>query len=112
MLPELKINPRRMEAVARDPNIFATDLAEYLVKKGLPFRKAHGIVGRLVAECATKGLALNQVPLVDLKKRSSLFDAHVAHVFEVRRSLSQRRANGAPSPKNVVAQIKHWPAKL
>ena len=57
-------------------------------------------------------MALNQVPLAELKKRSSLFEVDVANVFDVRRSLSQRRAIGAPSPKNVSAQIKRWRAKL
>jgi argininosuccinate lyase len=47
MLPELKINRERMENAARDPNLFATDLADYLVKKGVPFREAHETVGKL-----------------------------------------------------------------
>src|SRR6266699_270887 len=112
MLPELKINRQRMEAAASDPNLFATDLAEYLVKKGIPFRKAHEIVGSLVAECARKGIALNRVSLAELKKRSVLFDVDVADVFDVRHSLSQRRAIGAPSHENVAAQIKRWRADL
>ncbi len=112
MLPELRINRERMEVATSDPNLFATDLAEYLVKKGMPFRGAHEIVGRLVADCVTTGMSLNQIPLVELKKRSPLFDADVADVFDVRHSLSQRRAIGAPSPKNVAAQIKRWQAKL
>ncbi len=49
---------------------------------------------------------------VELKKFSPLFDADVVAVFDVRRSLAQRRATGAPSPKNVAAQIKRWRAKL
>jgi argininosuccinate lyase len=110
MLSESKINRERMEAAATDPNLFATDLAEYLVKKGMTFRQAHKIVGGLVAECAAKELALNQVPLAELKKRSPLLD--VAQVFDVNRSLSQRRAIGAPSPQNVVKQIRRWRAKL
>jgi argininosuccinate lyase len=78
------------------------------VKKGVPFREAHEIVGRLVADCVTKEMSLNQIPLVDLKRRSPLFDVDVANVFDVRHSLSQRRVIGAPSPKNVAAQIKRW----
>jgi len=112
LLPELRINRERMEVATSDPNLFATDLTEYLVKKGMPFREAHEIVGRLVADCVTTGMSLNQIPLVELKKRSLLFDADVADVFDVRHSLSQRRAIGAPSPENVAAQIKRWQAKL
>jgi len=55
---------------------------------------------------------LNQVPLAELKKRSSLFDVDVANVFDVRRSLSQRRATGAPARANIVAQIKRWRKRL
>jgi argininosuccinate lyase len=106
MLPELKINHERMEAAANDPNLFATDLAEYLVKRGISFRKAHEIVRKLVADCATRGMTLNQVSLAELKKISPLFDSDVGDVFNVRRSLSQRRAIGAPSPENIAAQIK------
>jgi len=108
----LKVNRKRMQAAASDPNLFATDLAEYLVKKGIPLRKAHEIVGSLVAECARKGIALNRVSLAELKKRSVLFDVDVADVFDVRHSLSQRRAIGAPSHENVAAQIKRWRAYL
>ena len=106
MLPELKFNRQRMETAATDPNLFATDLAEYLVKKGMPFREAHEIVGKLVAECATNQVRLNETPLAELKKLSPLFDVDVANIFDVRRSLAARRAIGAPSPENIAAQIK------
>jgi argininosuccinate lyase len=112
MLPELKINRDRMETAASDPNLLATDLAEYLVKKGTPFREAHEIIGKLVAECATRRCLLNQVPLGEMKKLSPLFDVDVANVFDVRRSLSERRAIGAPSPENIAAQIKRWRSDL
>src|SRR5438093_3405124 len=112
MLPELKINRERMQAAASDPNLLATNLAEYLVKRGMPFRRAHTIIGSLVADCVIRGIALNQIPFAELKKRSSLFDVDVANIFDVRRSLSQRRAIGAPSSKTVAAQIKRWKAKL
>src|SRR3989440_4886849 len=106
MLPELKINRARLEAAANDPNLLATDLAEYLVRKGMPFREAHEIVGKLVADATDQGTRLNAIPLADLKKLSPLFDVDVADVFDVGRSLAARRAVGAPSPENVSAQIK------
>jgi argininosuccinate lyase len=108
MLPELKVNRKCMQAAASDPNLCATDLAEYLVKKGMPFRDAHEIVGRLVADCAAKSITLNQLPLAELKRHSSLFGSDVAKIFDVRRSLVQRRAIGAPSPENIAEQIERW----
>src|SRR5213595_320189 len=74
MLPKIKINRSRMEAAAGDPNLLATDLAEYLVKKETPFREAHEIVGELVAHAVVAGLRLNRIPLAELKKASQLFD--------------------------------------
>src|SRR5213076_1641455 len=97
MLPELKINRERMESAANDPNLLATDLAEYLVKKGVPFREAHEIVGTLVARSLVANIPLNEVPLAEMQKLSSLFDVDVTNVFDVRRSLGQRGATGAPS---------------
>ena len=112
MLPELKINRERMESAANDPNLLATDLAEYLVKKGVPFREAHEIVGALVANAVAQGTKLNAIALADLKKLSPLFDVDVVDVFDVRRSLVARRAIGAPSPENVKAQIKAWHERI
>jgi argininosuccinate lyase len=104
MLPELKINRARMETAAADTSLLATDVAEYLVKKGAPFREAHEIVGKLVA----KEVPLNQIALAELKKFSRLFDVDLASVFDVRGSLAGRTATGAPSPGNIAAQVKRW----
>ena len=108
MLAKIEINRARMEAAASDPNLLATDLAEYLTKKGMPFREAHEIVGKLVAHRAKAKLPLNQIPIAELKKVSSLFDVDVANLFDVRRSLAARTAIGAPAPGNIAAQIARW----
>jgi argininosuccinate lyase len=105
MLPQLKINRTGMEAAASDPSLLATDLAEYLVKKGKPFREAHDIVGKLVAQAAEKKISLDQMPVPDL-------DVDLAKILDARKSLAQRQGIGAPSPENVKAQIKHWRASL
>ena len=97
---------------ASDPNLLATDLAEYLVKKGMPFREAHEIVGNLVVDAAKKRRKISEISLRELKKLSSLFDIDFAKVFDVRRSLSTRRAVGAPALENVRAQIAHWRKQL
>ena len=108
MLPKIEINRGRMEAAASDPNLLATDMAEYLAKKGTPFREAHDIVGKLVAHGAKANLPLNQIPIAELKKVSPLFDVDVADLFDVRRSLAARTATGAPAPRNIAAQIARW----
>ncbi len=112
MLPELAVNQGRMESAADDPNLLATDLAEYLVKKGMPFREAHEAVGKLVVRAANAKLALNNISLLEMQEISPLFDEEVLKVFNVRASLAKRAAIGAPSPENVAAQIARWKSLL
>ena len=112
MLPRLKINRDRMKAAADDPNLLATDLAEYLVKKGMPFRKAHELVGKIVTDGARKGVKLSSLKPAELKKLSPMLDADLAKIFDVRRSLTARTAIGAPSSKNVKEQIARWRKEL
>ena len=112
MLPELTINAGRMESAADDPNLLATDLAEYLVKKGMPFREAHEAVGKLVTRAAATKVALNNVTLLAMREISTRFEDDVLKVFDVRGSLAKRTAIGAPSPENVAAQIARWKSLL
>jgi argininosuccinate lyase len=101
MLRHTRVNRARCEAAASDPALLATDLADFLVKKGVPFREAHHTVGALVAEAEKSGVPL---PKLAAKK----FGSAAARVFDVRRALAARTAIGAPSPKNVRAQLVRW----
>ena len=112
MLPEITFHTARMETAADDPNLLATDLAEYLVKKGMPFREAHDVVGKLVARAAGSDRRLNNITLFEMQGISPLFDEEVLKVFDVRASLAKRTAVGAPSPENVSAQIARWKSLL
>lgn len=112
MLPDLTINAGRMESAADDPNLLATDLAEYLVRKGMPFREAHEAVGKLVVRAAKAKVALNNVSLLEMQEITKLFEDDVLKVFDVRASLAKRSAIGAPSPENVAAQIGRWKSLL
>jgi len=112
MLSELQINAARMEAAASDPSLLATDIAEYLVKKGLPFREAHEVVGKLVARAAGKKIALNNVSLLEMQEFSPLFAADVGSLFDARRSLEKRSGIGAPSPQNIAKQLARWRTRL
>ncbi|MEY2507661.1 MAG: argininosuccinate lyase [Verrucomicrobiota bacterium] len=112
MLPEITVHAGRMESAADDPNLLATDLAEYLVKKGLPFREAHEAVGKLVVRAIAAKRALNNISLLEMQEVSPLFQNDVLKVFDVRGSLAQRTAVGAPSPANVASQIARWKSLL
>ncbi len=112
MLPALKVNTARMETAVNDPSLLATDLAEYLVEKGVPFREAHDAVGKLVARATTAKLPLSNLSLFEMQEVSRLFEDDVVKVFDVRASLAKRTALGAPSPENVSAQIARWRSVL
>jgi argininosuccinate lyase len=112
MLPEITVHAGRMESAADDPNLLATDLAEYLVKKGMPFREAHEAVGKLVVRAMAAKRALNNISLLEMQEVSPLFQNDVLKVFDVRGSLAQRTAVGAPSPANVASQIARWKSLL
>jgi argininosuccinate lyase len=112
MLSELQINAARMEAAANDPGLLATDLAEYLVKKGLPFREAHEVVGKLVARAAEKIIAINNISPLEMQEFSPLFGPDVASIFDARRSLEKRSGVGAPSPQNIAKQLTRWRTRL
>ncbi len=112
MLPEMTVHTGRMESAADDPNLLATDLAEYLVKKGMPFREAHEVVGKLVARALGAKRTLNNISLLEMQEVSSLFEDDVLKIFDVRSSLAKRTAVGAPSPENVAAQVARWKSLL
>jgi len=104
MLPALTINRERMESLANDPQLLATDLAEYLVGKGVPFREAHAIVGKLAAS----GKRLNALSDEEFRAASNAFGEDVREVFDVRKAMQRRSASGSPSPENIERQIGRW----
>ncbi|OHE82834.1 MAG: argininosuccinate lyase [Verrucomicrobia bacterium GWF2_62_7] len=108
MLLNTRVVRERCEAAAADPALLATDLADYLVKKGVPFRQAHHIVGALVAEAEKQGKSLNALPLESFRELSTKFGSDVQQVFDVRKALAARALTGAPSPANVQRQLKRW----
>ncbi len=112
MLVEARVNTGSCAAAVSDPNLLATDLADYLVNRGLPFRKAHEVIGRAVARCAELGCGLDRLAVSEYQALSSLFDSNVHSILEVQRSMQARRAVGAPSPENVLGELARWKALL
>ncbi|HZC35119.1 MAG TPA: argininosuccinate lyase, partial [Chthoniobacterales bacterium] len=109
---EIEIEPDRMLKAASDPSLLATDLADYLVKRGVPFRQAHEIIGKLVAFSIQHQRPFPQLTLVEYRQFSDRFDEDVFEVLNLRNALGSRTAIGAPSPKNVAAELEAWNAKL
>ncbi|MBL8132218.1 MAG: argininosuccinate lyase [Anaerolineae bacterium] len=99
----LKLNSERLRQ-ALDESMLATDLADYLVKRGMPFREAHGVSGRVVRRAAELGVSLSRVPLEDLQALSPLFEEDVAAVFDFAASAARRQALGGTAPEAVQRQ--------
>jgi argininosuccinate lyase len=104
LINTLQLRPERMTAQI-EPGLFATDLADYLVKKGLPFREAHEISGRAVQMAEERGVLLSQLTLDDLQGLSDLFERDVAAVFDVATSLASRAVAGGTAPEALAEQL-------
>ena len=112
MLAEVTVNASRAAEAVSDPMLLATDLADYLVRAGMPFRQAHETIGKLVAHCIETGRAFPQLDLAAFQSFSPLFAQDVFQVLDLPRALEARQAPGAPSPANVRAQLERWRAVL
>ena len=106
MIDTMKFNDKRMEDSAKHGFTNATDAADYLVKKGVPFRDAHGIVGQLVLHCLDKGIALDDMSLEEYKAISPVFENDIYEAISLKTCVEKRLTLGAPGPeamKNVIA---------
>ena len=99
MIDTMKFNNKRMEASAKNGFTNATDAADYLVKKGVPFREAHGIVGQLVLMCIEKNIALDDLSLEEYKAVSPVFDEDIYEAISLQTCVDKRLTLGAPGPE-------------
>lgn len=120
MLSTMKFKKERMEASAKHGFTNATDAADYLVNHGVPFRDAHGIVGRLVLFCIEKKAAIDDLSLEELQKISPVFEADIFEAVSMKTCVEKRLTIGAPGQeamKKVIELEKEylgqdWKTKL
>lgn len=112
MLATMSVYKDNMRNAAARGFINATDCADYLVKKGMPFRDAYKITGGLVAECISKNTDLEHLPLEAYKEKSELFADDVYNAISLETCVKERKSYGGPSPENVEIQIKLVREKL
>ena len=112
MLRGTKVNAAACATAVADPMLLATDVADYLVKRGVPFRSAHEVVGKAVALCTQRGCDLPQLTLADWRALSPAFEKDVAKCFDLATAMAARKGIGAPSPRNVAAQRARWKKSL
>ena len=106
MLETMKINGENTYRAAQKGFINATDLADYLTKKGMPFRSAYKIVGQIVAECIQADCVLDSYTLENYQKHSELFTQDLYREISLETCVQKRNSEGGASPDSVRAQIK------
>uniref|UniRef100_A0A8C1SZ50 Argininosuccinate lyase n=1 Tax=Cyprinus carpio TaxID=7962 RepID=A0A8C1SZ50_CYPCA len=107
VISTLKVNQPAMEG-ALSPDMLATDLAYYLVRKGMPFREAHSCAGKAVYIAESKNIHLSKLTVEDLQTVSPLFDKDVSSVWDYTKSVEQYSAPGGTARSSVTAQIEHF----
>ncbi|MDL2235195.1 argininosuccinate lyase [Christensenellaceae bacterium OttesenSCG-928-L17] len=106
MFETLTFHTEHMRAGAGRGFTNATDAADYLVKKGVPFRTAHEIVGKLVFTCLERGIALHELPLLELQAVSPVFDADVYDAISLSVCVNERSLPGGPAPEAVKRHME------
>jgi argininosuccinate lyase len=112
MIGGVKANRAACAAAVADPMLLATDLADYLVNRGVPFRHAHELVGKAVALCTQRSCDLPELTIADYQVISSEYQPDLYECFKLERAMAARKAVGAPSPQNVAAQLARWQQSL
>ncbi|MDR3456797.1 MAG: argininosuccinate lyase [Verrucomicrobiae bacterium] len=117
MLRNTKVNKAACAAAACDPALLATDLADYLVRKGMPFRQAHHVVGAVVALAEKAGKPLNKLTLAELQSvepvtGTKYFGRDALGVFNLKTAMAKRNITGAPGTKEVAKQLARWRGRL
>lgn len=107
----LNLNVDKMRAALTE-DMLATDLADFLVRKGMPFREAHHVSGRAVQLADEKGVSLSALEFDDYRKLSALFDEDVLDIFDFTKSVTNRAADGGTAPSAVQKQIEAAKALL
>ena len=112
MLATMRVIKENMRNAAARGFINATDCADYLVKKGMPFRDAYKITGTLVAECISKGLTLETLPIEEYRKMTELFSDDVYEAISLDTCVRERKSYGGPSSEAVAVQIANAEKEL
>ena len=108
MLPHIRVNRAVCMSAAGDPALLATDLADYLVRKGLPFRDAHHLVGSVVALGEKLAKPLDQLSVAELRSVHEAFGKDATRVFDLKRAMARRKLPGSPGTAEVARQLDRW----
>ncbi len=104
----MKLNKERCAAAVADPGLLATDLADYLVRRGVPFREAHHAVGAVVRLAEQKAVALDRLSLADVRSVHPKFAKDWIDSFHLQKAMARRKGTGMPGPAQLARQLKRW----
>ncbi len=107
MVATMRVKKDNMKEAAGRGFINATDLADYLTKKGMPFRSAYKLVGEIVASCIARGVTLETLPLTEYRTYSELFEADLYEDISLETCVKKRVSEGGPGPASVTAQLRY-----
>ncbi len=112
MFGQITLNEQSCSRAASDPSMLATDLADYLVRKGVPFRQAHHAIGGLVAHAEDSQKTLAQLSLAEFQRFDTHFDKDALKTFDLQEAMRRRTIAGSPGTKEVQKQLKKWKKTL
>lgn len=111
VIKTMKVNKEKMLQAAKEGFLNATDVADYLTKKGLPFRDSHNVAGKLVSYCINSKKTLDELSMNEFKKESSLFEEDIYSAIDIKNSVISKKEIGGPNPetvKHVLELNKIW----
>ena len=112
MIETMEINTERFKEELNGDFSLSTDLADWLVIKGVPFREAHNIVGEIVKYCEAKNMKFGSLTLTELKRINPVFNKQAREIFDIKNVLSRKKTLGSPNPDLVKLEIEKWINKI
>ncbi len=112
MVGTLSFDKTLFEKAGRQDFLLATELADYLVRKGMPFRSAHAVVGEIVRLCLRKKIGLKALPYAEYRRQSTLFGKDLWKILDVRASVMAKKSEGSTSPREIRKALRGWKKAL
>lgn len=112
MIETMEVNTERYKEELKGDFSIATDLADWLVMQGIPFREAHNIVGEIVNYCEEQNKKFDGLTLDELKKINSIFNTSAIEILDIQNVLNRKQTFGSPNPEFVKKEIKKWKVLL
>lgn len=112
LIPTVEVKRETVKKALGDEFIYATDIAEYLVRKGMAFSEAHRVVGNMVGHCSRKGINISGLSLTELKGFSEFLDGDIFGLLSPEASISGKKTEGSTNPDMVGKELERWKKKL